>query len=109
MTILGDILLILATTIGIPTVLLLQFILGYKQSSSKNAKVIPIVYGLLLTFFVIASVNNGAWTLNHSLFLSSQWLISYFLYFIYSFGKTKSIEKFGELHEEVHELEKNRI
>ncbi|MFD1672371.1 hypothetical protein ACFQ5M_09700 [Agrilactobacillus yilanensis] len=108
MTILGNSLLIIATVIGIPTVLLLQFILGYKQVSSKIARVVPVVYGLLLTYFTLSAAANGQWTLNHSLFLGSQWLVSYFFYFIYSFGKSKSIEKVGELNADVEEMEKNR-
>lgn len=109
MSILGNGLLIFATTIGIPTVLLLQFVLGYKQLSSSTGRITPVIYGLLLTFFTLTTVNNGHWTLEHTLFLGSQWLVSYFFYFIYTFGKAKSIQKLGELNTEVHALDKNRI
>lgn len=110
MSILGNGLLIFATTVGIPTVLLLQFILGYKQLSSDTGKVTPIIYGLLLTFFVLTTVHDH-WTLDHTLFLSSQWLVSYFFYSIYLFGKAKSIQKIGVLNAnaEDHTLGKNRI
>ncbi|KRM31020.1 hypothetical protein FC83_GL001021 [Agrilactobacillus composti DSM 18527 = JCM 14202] len=94
MAMLGQELLIVAVLLGIPTILLLQYILGYKQVSSRTAKVVPVIYGLLLTFFTLA---NLPWTTNHWLFLGSQWLVSYFFYFIYEFAKGKSIQKIGDL------------
>lgn len=104
MTILGDGLLILATVLGIPTILLLQFILGYKQVSSSTVKVVPVIYGLLLTFFTLTS---GQLNTERLLFLGAQLLVAYFFYFVAEFGRTKSIEKVGKVGTEpadVHAL-----
>ncbi|MCD2255543.1 hypothetical protein ACNAN0_02950 [Agrilactobacillus fermenti] len=91
---LGQLMLTAAVLVGIPIILTLQYILGYKQASKGTAAIVPILYVSLVTILTLA---HRPWHETQWLFVLSQWIVGYFFYFVYEFGRNKSLAKIGDL------------
>lgn len=96
---------VIALLLVVALIVFLQYQLGVRRSSVRMASVLPISYSIL---FTVLTVVVGGWQMEAILFVVSQWLVGYWFYFIYEFGRRSAKEAVTETKREyVLQTDKN--